>query len=1041
VADTPGELDLPDELFGFTSWLLWLVATRATELVDTLFTAGPARPPTGRPPAGSPAGRGSRAELDFGMADGHQVPTPALLAWLVAAGELARALDVPVAERPGWALRLPGHLAALDAGAAVRLRRRVTTLRTMIPRGMRQPRKFQEGWIGDLAALCGLTGTEVRLLVESRGYDRNPVDQGALVRAIEQTLRSRAADGTVPAAAGGAAAASRALPRDTDAFTGREAELRAVLASARAAGQPGGAAAPRIVVIGGMPGVGKTAFAVHAAHRLAAGFPDGQFFLPLHGHTPGQRAADPADALASLLLMTGTGPGQVPPGLEPRAALWRMRMAGRRVLLVLDDAADGRQADPLLPAGPESMVLITSRQRLAGLDGAETISLDMLSPDEAARLFARLAGRPELTARGAGAADVARIASLCGYLPLAVGMLARQLHHHPSWTPASLAADLAAAGDRLGMLTDPDRSVAAAFDLSDASLPGGLRRLLRRLGLFPGSDIEPWAVAALDGTDPAAARRGLNALYDHYLLTEPALGRFRLHDLVREYAAALAEAEPAADREAALTRLADFYAAAAGAAGRHVFSGGHWPIPAPAACAALAVPAFPDAEAANRWLAAERVNLDAAVRGFAAARPAHAAAILAACHHFLHHGHGDQGVALSSAVLAGAVRAGDLAAQGWAVLGLADFQRGTGDLRAALASTLRAVALFDGAGDQAGQTEAGYHLGWLRYLAGDYGDAAALLQQALAAFRATRNFYGEADTLIHLGYLGYVAGEHHQAAADLELAVKISAENGYADGERSALNQLASVQQEAGDYQAARENFRRALDLCVAQHDRHAEAIVSQMLGYLQCLTGQAADAVTRLERAVAMHREVGNRVGEATALNYLGVAQRLTGNPAAAVASEHGSAALYRAAGLPFGEANALLELGRAQYQLTAGLAEALDATEQALRIFRELDDPVSQAEGRNNIGDFRLAAGDPDGARESYGQALALLADVSVPLERARALEGIARSYPPSARPAAATTQLRQALDIYRRLRSPDAARAQAALPGGKGTGTEAR
>ena len=292
-----------------------------------------------------------------------------------------------------------------------------------------------------------------------------------------------------------------------------------------------------IHAIDGMAGIGKTTFAVHAAHRLAGRFPDGQFFLPLHGHTAGQRPVDPADALASLLLTAGVPAQQVPPGLEARAGRWRDHVAGRRILLVLDDAAGHEQVQPLLPGTAGSLVLVTSRRRLTALDDAAVISLDTLSPGEAAALLAQLAGRPELADPAGPAGEITR---LCGYLPLAIGMLARQLRHHPARTGAELAAGLAAARDRLAVMRTENLSVAAAFDLSYQELTGAQQRLFGRLGLIPGPDIDAYAAAALDGTSVAAARGQLDELYDHHLITEPAPGRYLLHDLLREYARALA---------------------------------------------------------------------------------------------------------------------------------------------------------------------------------------------------------------------------------------------------------------------------------------------------------------------------------------------------------------------------------------------------------------------------------------------------------------------------------------------------------------------
>ena len=301
---------------------------------------------------------------------------------------------------------------------------------------------------------------------------------------------------------GSAAAATRTLPRDTSGFTGRTAELARLTAGLADTAATGGVVG--IHAIGGMAGIGKTTLAVHAAHRLAGRFPDGQIFLPLHAHTPGQRPVDPADALASLLLAAGLGAQAIPAGLDARAGWWRDYLAGKKVLLVLDDAAGHEQVRPLLPGTAGSLVLITSRRRLTALEDAAVISLDTLPPDEAAELLARLAARPDLEPGEAGVAEIAR---LCGYLPLAIGMLARQLHHHPAWTPAGLAAELAAARDRLELMQAENLSVAAAFDLSYQDLTAGQRRLFRRLGLHPGPDIDAHAAAALDGTSLATARR------------------------------------------------------------------------------------------------------------------------------------------------------------------------------------------------------------------------------------------------------------------------------------------------------------------------------------------------------------------------------------------------------------------------------------------------------------------------------------------------------------------------------------------------------
>jgi transcriptional regulator with XRE-family HTH domain len=308
---------------------------------------------------------------------------------------------------------------------------------------------------------------------------------------FEAVARGRSLQG-----ASDADAAMRSLPRDVASFTGRQRELEQL---AQAAAGAGGVVS--IHAIGGMAGVGKTAFAVHAGHQLAKEFPDGQIFVLLHGHTPGRQPADPADALAGLMLTIGVPAGHIPADMEARMALWRDRTAGKQLLLVLDDAVSSEQVRPLLPGGGGSLVLVTSRRHLSALDDVTAISLDVLPPGEAVALLVRLAARAGLSKDDPALADITR---LCGYLPLAIGMVARQLRHHPAWSAAGRAAELGAAVDRLELIATENLSVAAAFDLSYATLASDQQHLFRRLGLHPGADIDAYAAAALDGTGLAA---------------------------------------------------------------------------------------------------------------------------------------------------------------------------------------------------------------------------------------------------------------------------------------------------------------------------------------------------------------------------------------------------------------------------------------------------------------------------------------------------------------------------------------------------------
>src|SRR5580704_2325476 len=479
---------------------------------------------------------------------------------------------------------------------------------------------------------------------------------------FETAVRGHAVSGRVGAR--GVAAATRTLPRDIASFTGRRHEL-AELADAAA----GSGGVVSIHAIGGMAGIGKTAFAVHAAHQLAGRFPGGQIFLPLHAHTPGQQPVGPGDALASLLLTIGVPAGQIPADLQARTGLWRDRLAGRQLLLVLDDAASSEQIRPLLPGTGGSLVLVTSRRRLTALENAQTISLDALPPGEAAGLLVRLAVRPGLSSADPG---VAEITGLCGCLPLAIGMAARQLYHHPAWTVAGLAAELAAAVDRLELLVTENLSVAAAFDLSYDDLAPEQQRLFRRLALHPGTDIDPYAAAAAAGTGLAAARRGLEGLYEQYLLTEPAPGRYRMHDLIREHARALAgRLDPHADREQATGRLLDYYQHAAARAQALLARG----VPAPAPGAAPAdVPVLAGREQALAWARAERTSLLACLdHATAVGQHARVIALTAALAGLLRHdGPWEEAITRHAAAVQAARQIGDRPGQAHALTGLGD---------------------------------------------------------------------------------------------------------------------------------------------------------------------------------------------------------------------------------------------------------------------------------------------------------------------------------------------------------------------------------
>jgi tetratricopeptide (TPR) repeat protein/transcriptional regulator with XRE-family HTH domain len=737
---------------------------------------------------------------------------------------------------------------------------------------------------------------------------------------------------------GSAAEATRTLPRDIGSFTGREADLARLLETLADATDGGGTVA--IHAIDGMAGIGKTTFAVHAAHELAGTFPDGQFFLPLHGHTPGQRPVDPADALASLLQTAGVAPQNIPPGQEARAARWRDQVAGQRILLLLDDATGHDQVRPLLPGTPGSLVLITSRRRLTALEDAAVLSLDTLAADDAAALLARLARRPDLVS---GADATREIARLCGYLPLAIGMLAGQLRHHPARNAAELAAELATTRDRLAVMRAENLSVAAAFDLSYQDLTADQQRLFGRLGLVPGPDIDAYAAAALDDAGLQTARTRLDELYDHHLITEPAPGRYLMHDLLREYSRALAAERDQADSRAATARLMDYYAHVAAAAGQHIATwttaGGRQPPGRPPGNA----PQLANPDDAAGWLDAERPNLHAAV-GFAAeTMPGHAIAIATAMGGFLRsRGHWDRAAAQYQTALRAARRAGDVPGQAGALDELGLLQQLTSDYPAATATLAQAVALYEELGDKPGQAYALNHLGLVQQDTGDYRAAMASHERALALARDAGDPLAEAVSLTDLALVQQQTGDFEPAAAGYQRALALLRAVGSEFDEADVLCELGGVYRQTGDYAAAEASQRQALELFRRIGDRLGQGWALDELSLVQQETGDYPAAAASVAEAIELFRDLGNRHAVAMALNSRGELSARTSATEEARRYHTEALAIARDLGAPPVQARALAGIGRSL--LPGNPAEAAGYLRDALAIFQQVGSPDAQ-------------------------------------------------------------------------------------------------
>ena len=775
--------------------------------------------------------------------------------------------------------------------------------------------------------------------------------------------------------------APRQLPGDTALFTGRDDELGQLLALTERtlAEQTPGAAA--IAVIDGMGGIGKTALAVHAGHRLAPHFPDGQLFLDLYGFAPDRPAREPGDALAELLSALGVPPQRIPAQTEARAALYRDRLALTRTLVVLDNAADEAQVRPLVPAAAGCLVLVTSRRRLKAFDDAVPLPLDVLPPDLAVTLLRR-AARVHSPSNPAQDARWERAAELCGHLPLALAIAGALLRTGgKAWDLQRLIDRLTARrpGDELAGYTDETRSLTAVFGLSYRQLPEQERLLLRRLGLLPGAEIDAHAAAALLDADPDAADRLLEHLADHSLLIGADPGRYRVHDLVHAHARSLAvNLDPDPERAAARDRLLHYYAYTAQTASLLV---ARYPRPEPDGEAPAHVPELPDPDAARAWLRAELPNLTAAhahARGRGLAE--HELALAAGMAEILRaDGPWNRCLEIHQAAAETARRCGRSAsaAQATALTDLGRVRFVSDDYPGAGEAHAQALEIYRALGHRLGEANSLHGLGRVRYLSGDYPAAHSTLTRALEIYRVLGHRLGEASALAELARVGSVTGDFPEAEDAATQALEIYREIGHRQGEATVLGDLGVLRSLAGDYRGAGEATRMALDIYSRSGIRHGEAVALTGLGRVCYMLGDYPGATDALARALEIYEEIGSRQGWANALTHLGRVRSLTGDHAGAE-----------------------------------------DALTQALQTYREIGDRADGAWALNHYAATLATAGRHRLALAPYQEALAVHRELNKPDDEAVSLEGIGECHFAEGDSAQGAAHLNQALAIYRRL-----------------------
>jgi DNA-binding SARP family transcriptional activator/tetratricopeptide (TPR) repeat protein len=700
-----------------------------------------------------------------------------------------------------------------------------------------------------------------RLLVDELG-----VEPGQELRRVHDeilhTQDTRDAHGRGPLARGGGAilgcaiaapAAPKQVPLPIPQFTGRQSELAGLASLAGKADAADGWTV--ISVISGTAGVGKTALAVRFAHDIARLFPDGQLYINLHGFDPSAKPTPSSTAIRGFLRALAVPAQQIPSRLEEQAALYRSVLAGKRMLVLLDNARDEQQVRPLLPGSPGCMVIVTSRSRLTGLaaaNGAQQLALDLFSSHEGRELLARRLGCQRIMAEPIAAAELVR---LCAGLPLALSVVAARAAALPELSLASLAGELREA--RLDALDTGDiaSSIRAAFARSYLDLSGSAARMFRLLGLHPGPDVTVPAASSMAGVPAGRARAALAELARLHLATEQARDRFTCHDLLRAYAAeqaAVIDTEP--ERRAALHRMLDHYlhTIRQGAVLLHPARDEVTPAP-------LLTGVVPEYLAGHRqalaWYEAEHPVLFASAELASSARfDIHAWQLPWAMVPFLYRcGHWQEWVTLQAAALAAADRLGDRRARARALLDLgyahavrAEAGRANPPLQralrlfrqlgdqagqarthnalamvlesqrlytAALRCAERSLALYRAAGNPAAQANALTTIGWYHALLGDHEQALACSRQTIDTHRELGNCHGEAGSWAVMGHaLGHL-GRHYEAITCHQQALLLYGDLGDLQHQANALIQLGDAQRAAGNSQAAREAWQQALSI------------------------------------------------------------------------------------------------------------------------------------------------------------------------------------------------------------------------------------
>ncbi|GHH42320.1 AfsR/SARP family transcriptional regulator [Lentzea cavernae] len=754
----------------------------------------------------------------------------------------------------------------------------------------------------------------------------------------------------------------RQLPADAASFTGRDtdlAELDKITANRGAV----------VAVIHGTAGVGKTALAVHWSHQAAERFPDGQLHVDLHGFDPRHAPTDPGTVLARLLRSLDVEAGRIPVDNEEKAALYRSVTADRRLLVLLDNAADEEQVRPLLPGTPSCLALVTSRNQLTGLvavDGAHSLRLDVLDRPEALLLLANVLGH-ERVAVQARAAD--ELVGLCGRLPLALRLAAGKLRVSAGQSIASVVADLRDAGPitALEVAGDSRAAVRPALAVSYNALRPDERRLFRHLGLLPGRDFTPAAVAALLDARQEDVVRPLDGIGRSNLVESHEPGRYRLHDLVLLYAREVSET----DRREPLRRLYDWYVAMTEAAARLLYP--H--VPMLSGPAALEV--FAEAASAWTWLENELSNLGAIIESAPAhGMPAVAWRLADATRGFFlaRTYHNDMWWAFARAGLSGATAAGDRQAQAAMHINLATASWSAGDNQGFLDHSEEAATLARDIGWRPGEAKALGNASHALLGLGRRAEALAYGERSVQMWRAEGAPEGMVHALRILAHMHSESGDLRAAERNFGEALDLARRNGSVFGELDALAGLAWAAWLHGDLHNAAKLYSRTFAMAQKLGSRFREAQGLGKLAEIASAEGRLARAEDLGQQALALVRTAGRTQNEVDILNAVGRIAVRAGQPSAAV-THHRQATGLADGPKPYhyGLTDALVGLADAHLAL-AEHDEAAQAAKRAYHRARELGYRILQGKAAIILAETELARDNHTQAAAHAGEALEL-------------------------------------------------------------------